>query len=157
MRKMAFSICENKDADQLCSKCAADQRLCFCYIHSTIPLLPNPKLQAFIHLLWMYSPVCVNLVENPEDMFSRDAAQIILSFLLLIKSVSIVNKNKTKKQYTPFVFDGNVGAFLFFFLSTISLPSGHSSMYFFRAILFIHLSSKGAAWSFSMPATIYPA
>ena len=35
MRKPAFCISENKDADQLRSNCAADQRLCFRYIDST--------------------------------------------------------------------------------------------------------------------------
>ena len=40
MRKPAFCICENKDADQLRGNRKADQRLCFCYIDSTIPLLP---------------------------------------------------------------------------------------------------------------------
>ena len=29
---------ENKGADQLCSNCTADQRLCFHYMNSTIPL-----------------------------------------------------------------------------------------------------------------------
>ena len=41
MRNPAFCICENKDTDQLCSNCAADQRLCFRYTFSTIPLLPK--------------------------------------------------------------------------------------------------------------------
>ena len=41
MRKPAFCICENKGADQLHSNCAADQRLCFRYIASTITLLPD--------------------------------------------------------------------------------------------------------------------
>ena len=40
VRKPAFCICENKDADQLHSKREADQRLCFRYIDSTIPLVP---------------------------------------------------------------------------------------------------------------------
>ena len=40
MRKQAFSICENKDADQLSSNREADQRLCFRYTDSTIPLSP---------------------------------------------------------------------------------------------------------------------
>ena len=31
MRKPAFRICENKDADQLSGNCEADQRLCFRY------------------------------------------------------------------------------------------------------------------------------
>ena len=38
-RKPAFCICENKDAEQLRSNHEADQRLCFCYIDKTIPLL----------------------------------------------------------------------------------------------------------------------
>ena len=39
MRKPDFRICENKDADQLRGDREADQRLCFHYINSTIPLL----------------------------------------------------------------------------------------------------------------------
>ena len=40
VRKPAFCICENKDADQLRGNCEADQRLCFPYIDRTILLLP---------------------------------------------------------------------------------------------------------------------
>ena len=40
MRKPAFCKCENKDADQLRGNRKADQRLCFRYTDSTIPLLP---------------------------------------------------------------------------------------------------------------------
>ena len=39
VRKPAFCICENKDADYLHSECEADQGLCFRYMGSTIPLL----------------------------------------------------------------------------------------------------------------------
>ena len=39
MRKTDFRICQNKDADQLRGNREADQRLCFRYIDSTIPLL----------------------------------------------------------------------------------------------------------------------
>ena len=41
MRKPAFCICENKDADKLRGNGEADQRLCFRYIASTIPLIPK--------------------------------------------------------------------------------------------------------------------
>ena len=41
MRKPAFYICENKDADQLRGNREADQRLCLRYTESTIPLLSN--------------------------------------------------------------------------------------------------------------------
>ena len=40
MRKPAFCMCENKDADQLRSNREADQRFCFRYTDSTSPLLP---------------------------------------------------------------------------------------------------------------------
>ena len=44
MRKPAFCICENKDADQLRGDRKSDQRLCFRYIASKIPLLPKYKI-----------------------------------------------------------------------------------------------------------------
>ena len=46
MRKPAFCICENKDADQLCGNRTTDQRLCFRYIDSTIPLLSIYQLSS---------------------------------------------------------------------------------------------------------------
>ena len=39
MGKLTICIGENKGADQLRSNCEADQRLCFRYSESTIPLL----------------------------------------------------------------------------------------------------------------------
>ena len=47
MRKPAFSICENKDADQLRGNREADQRLCFHYTDSTIPPLPKSEISSF--------------------------------------------------------------------------------------------------------------
>ena len=44
VRKPAFCICENKDADQLRGNREADQRLCFRYTDSTIPLLPKSEI-----------------------------------------------------------------------------------------------------------------
>ena len=46
MRKPAFCICENKDADQLRGNREADQRLCFRYMDSTIPLLPKYEISS---------------------------------------------------------------------------------------------------------------
>ena len=46
MRKPDFCIYENKDADQLCGNPEADQRLCFPYIDSTIPLLPKSEISS---------------------------------------------------------------------------------------------------------------
>ena len=47
MRKPAFYICENKDADQLRGNREADQRLCFHYTDSRIPLLPKSEISSF--------------------------------------------------------------------------------------------------------------
>ena len=44
--KPAFCMCENKDADQLRSDFEADQRLCFRYTDSTIPLLPKSEISS---------------------------------------------------------------------------------------------------------------
>ena len=46
MRKPTFCICENKDADQLRGNREADQRLCFRYTDSTIPLLSKSEISS---------------------------------------------------------------------------------------------------------------
>ena len=50
VRKPAFCICENKDADhlrgQLRGNRETDQRLCFCFKDSTIPLLPKSEISS---------------------------------------------------------------------------------------------------------------
>ena len=43
VRKPAFCMCENKDTDQLRGNREADQRRCFRYTYSTIPLLPKSE------------------------------------------------------------------------------------------------------------------
>ena len=44
MRKAFFGNAKSKDADQLCGNRTADQRLCFRYIDSTIPLLSKSEI-----------------------------------------------------------------------------------------------------------------
>ena len=46
IRKPAFCICENKGADQLRGNREADQRLCFGFIDSTIPLLHKSEISS---------------------------------------------------------------------------------------------------------------
>ena len=52
VRKPAFCICENKDADQLRGNREADQRLCFRYIDSTIPLVPKYEGSSLYRLVY---------------------------------------------------------------------------------------------------------
>ena len=80
MRKPAFCICENKDADQLRGNREADQRLCFRYTDSTIPLLSNSEIQASSHILWLNSPVCVRPGRKPRrPVFSERGSIVNLS------------------------------------------------------------------------------
>ena len=71
MRKPAFCICENKDADQLRGNREADQRLCFRYTDSTIPLLPKSEISSCT------ARFVSDLVGNLKDQFSHNEAQII--------------------------------------------------------------------------------
>ena len=62
MRKPAFCICENKDADQLRDNREADQRLCFRY---SIPLLPKSEISS------LQPGLCVTWSETPKAGFLR--------------------------------------------------------------------------------------
>ena len=47
MGKPTICIGENKDADQLCGNHEADQRLCFRYSDSTVPLLLKSEISSY--------------------------------------------------------------------------------------------------------------
>ena len=67
MRKQDFCIRENEYA--------ADQRLCFSYMDSTIPLYLNPKFQASNYFQRLHSPVCVRPGRKPRiPVFSRQGS-----------------------------------------------------------------------------------
>ena len=77
MRKPSFCICENKDADQLCGNREADQRLCFRFIASTIPVLPKYKhLKPLAIFCDCTGRFVSDQVKKPEDRFSHNEAQI---------------------------------------------------------------------------------
>ena len=77
VRKPAFCICENKDADQLRSNREADKRLCFRYIYSTIPLLAKiPNFKPLAIFCGCTARFVSDLVTSPEDRFSRITAHI---------------------------------------------------------------------------------
>ena len=83
VRKPDFCICENKDADQLRGNREADQRLCFRYTDSTIPLLPKSEISNPLAIFSDFPARFVSdLVGNPEDRFSDVAAQMVLIILL---------------------------------------------------------------------------
>ena len=70
MRKPAFCICENKDADQLRGNRKADQRLCFRYTDSTNPLLPKSENSSFWQSSVALQPgLCQTWSETPKTGF----------------------------------------------------------------------------------------
>ena len=78
MRKPAFWICANKDADQQRSNnCAADQRISFQYIDSTIPPLPKFKISKPLAIFFDCTARFVSdLVRNHEARFSHNEAHM---------------------------------------------------------------------------------
>ena len=72
MRKPAFSICENEDADQLRGDREADQRFFFATRIVQSLYFLNTKFQATSHPLWLYSLVCVGPGRKPgSPVFSQ--------------------------------------------------------------------------------------
>ena len=70
MRKPAFCICENKDADQLRGNPEADQRLCFHYTASTIPLLSKSEISSLSPSSVAVQPgLCRTWSETPKTGF----------------------------------------------------------------------------------------
>ena len=79
MRKPALCICENKITDQMCCDRTADQHLCFRYIDSTIPLLPESEISSLHPFSMAVQPgLCGTWSENTKDRFSHDAAHMLL-------------------------------------------------------------------------------
>ena len=75
MRKPAFMHMRKQRRRSAACNCAADQRHCFCYIDSTIHLLPKSEIFKPLAIFcgcaaWFVS----NLAGNPEDRFSHDVA-----------------------------------------------------------------------------------
>ena len=102
MRNPTICICENKDADQLRGNREADQRLCFRYTDSTIPLLSKSKISSFYR-----SPVLVQLSlcrtcsKTTLLVFPRDDSYIfgcrLEHYALILHQVENLHL-KTKKQ-----------------------------------------------------------
>ena len=73
MGKPTICIGENKDADQLRGK--ADQRLCFRYTDSTIPLLLKSEISSFFSVLVQVN-LCRTCSETTLLVFPRGGSNI---------------------------------------------------------------------------------
>ena len=82
MRKPTFCICENKDADQLRGNREADQRLCFSYIYSTLPLLSKSEISSIKHSSVAVQPgLCRTRSETKMLFFSRCGSNVLVCCL----------------------------------------------------------------------------
>ena len=106
MRKPAFCICENKDADQLRrvrGNREADQRLCFRYTDSTISLLPKCEISSLQSSSVAVQPgLCGTWSETPKTGFLRTRLK---SCQTLFPSMLIsVTKTRSTAYECYFVF-----------------------------------------------------
>ena len=77
MGKPTICIGENKGAGQLRSNCEADQRLCFCYTDSKIPLLSKSKISSLYPFFVTVQPdLCPTWSEPKLLVFSRTGSYL---------------------------------------------------------------------------------
>ena len=95
MRKPAFCICENKDADQLRGY-AVTAKLISAFVFA--PWIEqslfylDPKFQASSHLLWLYSLVCVGPGRRPRrPVFSQHCSYFAVYIVYNTSSLPLFN------------------------------------------------------------------
>ena len=94
MGKPTICIGENKGADQLRSNCEADQRLCFHYLNSTIPLLLKSEISSFyLFPVLVQVGLCRTCSETTLLVFPRDG-----SYLFLLPYKILFQINSAKRQ-----------------------------------------------------------
>ena len=91
MRKPAFCICKNKDADQLRSNREADQRLCFRYMDSATPLLSISEISSLYPFSMTVQPdLCPTWSETPKTGFLT--TRLICALIISLKDDEIIKK-----------------------------------------------------------------
>ena len=78
-----FCLCEYKGADQLCSNCTTDQRLCFHFTNTPIPLLHtyNQNFKILALFCECTERFVSDLVGIPEDRFSGVVAHLMIRLI----------------------------------------------------------------------------
>ena len=98
MRKPAFCICENKDADQLRRNREADQRLCFRYTDSTISLLPKYEISSLQPSSVAMQPgLCGTWSETPKTGFLTTRLILAQNYEAVLPSTCAHNLYYTAK------------------------------------------------------------
>ena len=78
MGKPTICIGDNKDADQLRGNSEADQRLCFRYTDSTIPLLLKLEISSFLLFsVLVQAGLCLTCSETTLLVFPRGGSNAV--------------------------------------------------------------------------------
>ena len=92
MGKPTICIGENKGADQLCGNSEADQRLCFRYSDSTIPVLLKIRNFKFLALsVLVQAGLCRTWSKTTLLVFPRGGSIYKKAELLTIKPIEITS------------------------------------------------------------------
>ena len=102
MRKPAFCICENKDADQLRGYVISAFVFATGIVQSLFYL--NPKFQASSHLLQLYSPVCVRPGRKPRRPVFSQRGLYIVFFPNLLQSLFNQSSQVLPQRYATFCY-----------------------------------------------------
>ena len=101
MRKPAFCICKNKDADQVRGNRETDQRLCFRYIDSTIPLLSKSEISNLCPSSVTVQPdLCRTRSETRMFVFSRRGSFVYPYLTPIIRSFSCIPFGEDTEHHT---------------------------------------------------------
>ena len=120
MGKPTICLGENKGADQLRSNCEADQRLCFRYSDSTIPLLLKSEISSFLLAsVLVQLGLCRTCSETTLLVFPRGGSLIIqrcVVIRLLVGTMKLVRRLVLTKN-TPMILKAKLGIKLKFIMS----------------------------------------
>ena len=108
MRKPAFCICENKGADQLRGNREADQRLCFRYTDSTIPLLSKYEITSLQPYSVTVQPgLCLTWSETPKTGFLKTRLNYCFSIRPICLNSWVIHQYFECPKVWIFFFFGN--------------------------------------------------
>ena len=98
MGKPTICICENKDADQLRGNREADQRLCFRYSDSTVPLLLKSEISSFLFFsVLVQVGLCRTCSETTLLVFPRGGS--VVRNKLMDRKFRIISTNSIFLEY----------------------------------------------------------
>ena len=106
--KATICICENKGPDQLRSNCEADQRLCFRYTHSTVPLLSKSKISSLKPSSVLIQPgLCLTCLETLSLVFPRGGSYVEMSLSIFLSHILYISVRETTADKLPESAAGN--------------------------------------------------